>query len=227
MATLKPVSTPTVNVNASPITQLSNIALDSGCKLSQNQFLGSNDQVIGLPVSGGTLAKLSDIPSDYVKISQLNSATDTLDRKISLANTDIDTLTHRVDGMTPALVFDTVEQMNEWLSIAANTDTLIVGQNLYIRATDVPDYWWDGSKACELETAKIDLTSYALNQTVLDEYATLQTQLLYFETRVQCLIAYLERTKNMTDLESIIDNATEQTFNKCSGEDDTQSSQQN
>ena len=210
---MQPVQTPTINVESSTITSLNGISLNGACKLTGNQLLGSSNQVIGFPVSGGTLAKTTDIPTDYVTPSQLTSATSSLNSSISSVQSSVTTLTNRVNGMNPALVFDTQAAMNSWLSNSANKATLVVGQNLYIKALDVPDYWWDGTQACELETAKVDLTNYALNQTVLDEYATLQTQLLYFETRVQCLIAYLERTKNMTDLESIIDEATEATFN--------------
>ena len=37
---------------------------------------------------------------------------------------------------------------------------IAIGQNLYIRDTDVPDYWWDGTKVQPLETQKVDLTEY-------------------------------------------------------------------
>ena len=200
----------------------------SAPKLSTNTLTTSSGYTVTIPNATATLANLSS--SQTLSNKTLASTT-----KLASGNTiktysggvitfpsstatlatssDISALNTRLDGMNPALVFDTQAAMNSWLSNSANKATLVVGQNLYIRALDVPDYWWDGSKACELETAKIDLTNYALNQTVLDEYSTLQTQLLYFETRVQCLIAYLERTQKMTDLESIIDEATEATFN--------------
>jgi hypothetical protein len=40
-----------------------------------------------------------------------------------------------------------------------------VGQNLYIREVDVPDYWWDGTAAQELET-QVDLSGYAKQEEV-------------------------------------------------------------
>jgi hypothetical protein len=36
---------------------------------------------------------------------------------------------------------------------------LKIGENIILRATDEPDYWWDGDQALELET-KIDLSDY-------------------------------------------------------------------
>ena len=41
-----------------------------------------------------------------------------------------------------------------------NVKKLNVGDNFYIVATDVPDYWWDGTAKQELEVQKIDLTTY-------------------------------------------------------------------
>ena len=44
-----------------------------------------------------------------------------------------------------------------------------LGTNLYIRDTDVPDYWWDGVKPQELETQKVDLTDLENGlQSILD-----------------------------------------------------------
>lgn len=60
-------------------------------------------------------------------------------------------------GRAQAKVFDTVEDMNAWLAIPANTATLNVGDPIYIRAANSPDYWWDGTQAIEMET-DVDLT---------------------------------------------------------------------
>lgn len=48
-------------------------------------------------------------------------------------------------GRSRAQVFDTVAVMNAWLAVPANVATLQIGDNLLIKATDVPDYWWDGT----------------------------------------------------------------------------------
>jgi len=50
--------------------------------------------------------------------------------------------------------------MQTWLSDPAHTALLQVGDNLYIKALNSPDYWWDGTQAQELETQKVDLTNY-------------------------------------------------------------------
>ena len=61
-------------------------------------------------------------------------------------------------GSAPGLVFDTVADMEAY--VAEHSAELKVGQNLYIREVDVPDYWWDGTAVQELET-KVDLSGYA------------------------------------------------------------------
>lgn len=59
----------------------------------------------------------------------------------------------KIKNAAPGLVFDTVADMEAYVS--ANAGTLKVGQDLFIRAADVPDYWWDGTQAVPVET---DLT---------------------------------------------------------------------
>lgn len=63
-------------------------------------------------------------------------------------------------GRATAYVFDTYADMVAWLAITANVETLVVGDNLYIRDTGVKDYWWDGTAAQELEAEAPDLTDY-------------------------------------------------------------------
>lgn len=75
-------------------------------------------------------------------------------------------------GASRALVFDTSAQLDSWLagtytrSDGKKKADLIIGDNLYIKATNVPDYWWDGTQKQELETAKVDLTDYLTNSDV-------------------------------------------------------------
>ena len=70
------------------------------------------------------------------------------------------------EGKSTGYVFDTVDDMNTW--IETNSSILKLGDNLYIRAVDVPDYWWDGEKVQQLETQKVDLSEYVKNT----DYAT-------------------------------------------------------
>ena len=72
-------------------------------------------------------------------------------------------------GRATGYVFDTLEDLDTWLTDSANIEKLVLGDNLYIRATDVPDYWWDGTQKQQLETQKVDLTNYVKNT----DYATL------------------------------------------------------
>lgn len=65
------------------------------------------------------------------------------------------------EGKATGYVFDTVEDMNAW--IETNSSMLKLGDNLYIRAVDVPDYWWDGETVQQLETQKVDLADYVKN----------------------------------------------------------------
>lgn len=44
-------------------------------------------------------------------------------------------------GATRAMVFDTIAAMETWLKDDANKGKLKIGDNLYIKAVDVPDYW--------------------------------------------------------------------------------------
>ena len=61
-------------------------------------------------------------------------------------------------GRSSAKVFNTIEEMNLWIS--ENIETLKVGDNLYIRDLEVSDFWWDGSQAQQLEAKAINLDDY-------------------------------------------------------------------
>ncbi len=63
-------------------------------------------------------------------------------------------------GRATGYVFDTVEDLDLWLSDEANTVKIHLGDNFYIRAVNVPDYWWDGKQKQPLETQKVDLSEY-------------------------------------------------------------------
>lgn len=63
-------------------------------------------------------------------------------------------------GKNQAKVFDTVDDLDNWLKVPANLNTLSVGDHFYIKETDVPDYWWDGTQKQNLETQKVDLVPY-------------------------------------------------------------------
>ncbi|MCL2084990.1 MAG: hypothetical protein FWH06_07025 [Oscillospiraceae bacterium] len=60
-------------------------------------------------------------------------------------------------GASKAKVFDTIAALDAWLAIPGNKATLSVGDNLYIRDLEVPDYWWDGVAKQPLATEKVAL----------------------------------------------------------------------
>lgn len=62
------------------------------------------------------------------------------------AHREIETL----KGAAPGLVFDTAPDMEAY--VAEHSAELRIGQDLYIRQADVPDYWWDGTQAIPVET---------------------------------------------------------------------------
>lgn len=69
-------------------------------------------------------------------------------------------------GRATGYVFDTETDMFNWLGDAENVAKLILGDNLYIRETDVPDFWWDGFAPQPLETQKVDLEEYAKKSSI-------------------------------------------------------------
>ena len=83
-------------------------------------------------------------------------------------------------GRATGYVFDTLEDLNLWLQDSENTSKLVLGDNLYIRALGVPDYWWDGVTKQVLETEKPDLTAYAKTEQFVtltqEEYDKLETK---------------------------------------------------
>lgn len=62
-------------------------------------------------------------------------------------------------GKATAYIYDTVEDLDTSLTDKEFVSNLVVGDNFYIRALDVPDYWWDGTQKQQLESEKPDLTN--------------------------------------------------------------------
>jgi hypothetical protein len=63
-------------------------------------------------------------------------------------------------GKSRAFIFDTRSDLDDWILIPDNRTGLAAGDNLYIRQTDVPDYWWDGAQIQPLENEKVDLSVF-------------------------------------------------------------------
>jgi len=71
------------------------------------------------------------------------------------------------EGKVSAMSFETKADLDAWLLIPENVETLIVGTNFYIEDLESPDYWWNGTTLVELSTDKIDLTEYAKKSELL------------------------------------------------------------
>lgn len=65
------------------------------------------------------------------------------------------------EGKTATYIFDTVAALDAWLD--EEPEGLKSGDVFLIRATDVPDYWYDADNKTKqiMETTKVDLTDYA------------------------------------------------------------------
>lgn len=80
---------------------------------------------------------------------------------IQRIKTDMVTVEAIAKGRATGYVFDTKADMENWLENEENVSKLNLGDNLYIRELEVPDYWWDGTQPQQLETQKVDLTAFA------------------------------------------------------------------
>lgn len=63
-------------------------------------------------------------------------------------------------GRATAYIYNTIEELETALANEEFVASLVKGDNFYIRALNVPDYWWDGTAKQQLETEKPDLTGF-------------------------------------------------------------------
>ena len=97
------------------------------------------------------------------------------------------------EGRSQAKVFATEAAMTAWLT--DNSSELNIGDNLYILALDVPDYWWDGTQAQKLETEKVDLTDY-LTETEVNNLLSGKVDTVSFTTFQTAIQTELSRLEN-------------------------------
>lgn len=100
--------------------------------------------------------KVADLEDagDYAKSSQVSD----LSEKVNSVETTANNAKAIAEGKATGFVFDTYDDMIAW--VGTHSAVLRLGDNLYIRAVNVPDYWWDGTSVQQLETQKVDLTNY-------------------------------------------------------------------
>lgn len=96
-----------------------------------------------------------------------------MESRYNSLNSGLSSLGSRLDGIVQAKVFDTKAELDEWIAVEGNTETLKTGQNIYIVETGTPDYWWDGTDMQVLETDKVVIESMTYDETleVLNETA--------------------------------------------------------
>lgn len=118
------------------------------------------DIIVGADGSGTKVNENNElvVDSNYVK--------DTVSPEI----TEVKEVAERAEviarGRATGYVFDTLEDLDTALANEEFITSLVLGDNLYIRATDVPDYWWDGTQKQQLEAEKPDLSGLVKDVTV-------------------------------------------------------------
>jgi hypothetical protein len=120
----------------------------------------SNDGIFTFEVTNGVDGKdyiITEQDYEKIEIQVKNDIQPILD-EIRNISENAETI---AKGRATGYVFDTFEEMESWLQSTENTSKLVLGDNLYIRAVGVPDYWWDGNAKQVLETQKVDLSEYA------------------------------------------------------------------
>ena len=110
----------------------------------------------------GSYNDLTDKPDNFAPTSHKHEQND-----INGLSDTIATVTEIANGKCKSKVFDTVSDMETWLSNSENTAGLNVGDVFLIRATDAPDYWWDGTSAQVLETTKVEI-EFLTNEEILE-----------------------------------------------------------
>lgn len=133
--------------------------------------LGIEGKNITLKKDGSTSSTITlanDLFETTGAVAAHNASTD-CHSDIRLAISEVRSI---AEGRSSAKVFDTAEALDSWLQNTSNIETLKVGDHLLIKATESPDYWWDGEQKQVLETAKVDLTDYLTSEAAGQTYLT-------------------------------------------------------
>ena len=175
-------------LGGTPLATYTNVVLD--CQLATQDAITAKDaavlatEQVNAAIEGATSTAVG-LCEDQVSLAN-GYAEDASDSAILAANNILNGLnTHNTDptahasiqqdirtieaiarGRATAYVFDTLAALNAWVAIPANAAQLVVGDNLYIRALNVKDRWWDGTQIQTLESEAPDLTNYYLKSQV-------------------------------------------------------------
>ena len=124
-----------------------------------------DDIIVGADGSGTKINENNElvVDSTYVK--------DTVKPDITEVKTIAEKAEVIAKGRATAYIYDTVEALDTDLSNPEFVAKLVKGDNFYIKALDVPDYWWDGTQKQQLETEKPDLSGLVKDVQVAGESA--------------------------------------------------------
>ena len=121
------------------------------------------------PVDEETVVWVDSDDNNYDTVEEItNNVMENITPTLNEIQATANTAENIAKGKATGYVFDTLADLELWLLDVNNTAKLVLGDNLYIKATDVPDYWWDGTTKQPLETQKVDLSEYIKNT----DYAT-------------------------------------------------------
>lgn len=129
-----------------------------------------------------TESQVTQIGTNKTNISNLSNRVTTNEQNITNAQSTADEAKSIAEGRAKAVVFDTYANLVTELKSANNTKYKI-GDNLFIKETNVPDYWiskvltnnsgtYGYYEISPLETQKVDLSNYLDKQTASNTYAT-------------------------------------------------------
>ena len=100
----------------------------------------------------------TDYWTEEDKSEILNDVTSTFQPTIDNIQEKAENAETIAKGRATAYIYDTVEALDTDLANPEFIAKLVKGDNFYIRAIDVPDYWWDGTQKQQLEVEKPDLS---------------------------------------------------------------------
>lgn len=129
-------------------------------------IVGAINEVLKLANDGGTAT--TNLEKRVTAVEIINKAQD---GAISTAQTKANDAYNLAAGRKQGYVFESLSEMTTSLK-TADKNTYKVGDNLYIKATGVPDYWVSGTLSTNtgtygfyeislLETEKVDLSGYS------------------------------------------------------------------
>lgn len=163
-----------LQIKGQTLTSLSN-TVDSLASSTTQNFSDINAAILEQD------AAIAELQTSVGKVDSLekkiNTNTQVTGQAITNINTNINGLKDQIKTIQTSIteksgiqnfVFEDLADMNLWLEDEINVAKLAPGSNLYIKAYDVADYWWDGKQVQPLETEKVDLSAYVKNT----DYAT-------------------------------------------------------